>query len=84
MKPTQLIGMSAAQVQARGRRPSLRPVLGRFSTLAVVYGHLHIRCSTVHDGVRFEEVSLVYRREWTPRGLPRPVLRPILPAQEVE
>ena len=54
----------------------------RFSTVAVVYGHLHIPGSTVHDGVRFEEVSLGYPREWTPRGLPRPLLRPILPTQE--
>lgn len=54
----------------------------RFNTAAVVYGHLHIPRSAVHDGVRFEEVSLGYPREWTPRGLPRPVLRPILPTQE--
>ena len=54
----------------------------RFNTAAVVYGHLHIRGWTVHDGVRFEEVSLGYPREWTPRGLPCPVLRQILPAQE--
>jgi 3',5'-cyclic AMP phosphodiesterase CpdA len=54
----------------------------RFNVAAVVYGHLHIRRSTVHDGVRFEEVSLGYPREWTPRGLPCPVLRPILPAPE--
>ena len=52
----------------------------RFSTTAVVYGHLHIRRSAVHDGVRFEEVSLGYPREWTPRGLPSPLLRSILPA----
>jgi 3',5'-cyclic AMP phosphodiesterase CpdA len=56
----------------------------RFSTAAVVYGHLHIPRSTVHDGVRFEEVSLGYPREWTRRGLPHPILRPILPAQEPE
>jgi 3',5'-cyclic AMP phosphodiesterase CpdA len=55
---------------------------GRFSTAAVVYGHLHIPGSTVHDGVRFEEVSLGYPREWTPQGLPRPLLRLILPTQE--
>lgn len=54
----------------------------RFNIAAVVYGHLHIRGSSVHDGVRFEEVSLGYPREWTPRGLPRPVLRTILPAPE--
>jgi 3',5'-cyclic AMP phosphodiesterase CpdA len=39
----------------------------RFRAAAVVYGHLHIPRSTVHDGVRFEEVSLGYpleRRRW--------------------
>ena len=30
----------------------------RFGARAVVYGHLHIPRSTMHDGVRFEEVSL--------------------------
>jgi 3',5'-cyclic AMP phosphodiesterase CpdA len=54
----------------------------RFNTAAVIYGHLHIPGSRVHDGVRFEEVSLGYPREWTPRGLPCPVLRPVLPAPE--
>lgn len=36
----------------------------RRRTAAVVYGHLHIPRSTVHDGVRFEEVSVGYPREW--------------------
>jgi 3',5'-cyclic AMP phosphodiesterase CpdA len=49
----------------------------RFRARAVVYGHLHIPRSTVHDGVRFEEVSLGYPREWKRR--PRPLPRPILP-----
>ncbi len=40
----------------------------RFNARAVVYGHLHIPRSTVYDGVRFEEVSLGYPREWRPRG----------------
>lgn len=35
-----------------------------FSALAVVYGHLHIPRTSFHDGVRFEEVSLGYPREW--------------------
>lgn len=30
----------------------------------VVYGHLHLRASNVLDGVRFEEVSLGYPRQW--------------------
>jgi 3',5'-cyclic AMP phosphodiesterase CpdA len=53
----------------------------RFLAKAVVYGHLHIPRSTVHDGVRFEEVSLGYPRErarpgWGERHtLPRDILR---------
>ena len=38
--------------------------LQRFPIKLVVYGHLHIRTSTVRDGVRFEEVSLGYPRQW--------------------
>jgi len=52
----------------------------RFRAQAVVYGHLHIPWSTVHDGVRFEEVSLGYpleRRRWRARP---PVPRRIVPA----
>ncbi|MFF9143595.1 metallophosphoesterase family protein [Streptomyces sp. NPDC014861] len=40
----------------------------RFRAEAVVYGHLHIPRTTYHDGVRFEEVSLGYPREWRPRS----------------
>lgn len=50
----------------------------RFRTAAMVYGHLHIPRSTVHDGVPFLEVSLGYPREWRRRGLPVPLLRPVL------
>jgi 3',5'-cyclic AMP phosphodiesterase CpdA len=52
----------------------------RFRVAACVYGHLHIPRSTRQDGVRFEEVSLGYPREW--RAWPRaPVVpRQILPA----
>jgi 3',5'-cyclic AMP phosphodiesterase CpdA len=52
----------------------------RFTTLAMVYGHLHIPRTTYYDGVRFEEVSLGYPREWQPRTrqpgahLPRQIL----------
>lgn len=45
----------------------------RFRAQVVVYGHLHIPRTTWHDGVRFEEVSLGYPREWKPRGAPNPV-----------
>ncbi len=53
----------------------------RFRAAAVVYGHLHIPRTTVHDGVRFDEVSLGYPREWRRRGGP-PSLRRILPAED--
>jgi len=36
----------------------------RFRALAVVYGHLHIPRTSWEDGVRFEEVSLGYPREF--------------------
>ncbi|WP_286248483.1 metallophosphoesterase family protein [Streptomyces graminofaciens] len=52
----------------------------RFNAAAVVYGHLHIPRTTWHDGVRFEEVSVGYPREHRQRGMPRGVLRQILPA----
>jgi 3',5'-cyclic AMP phosphodiesterase CpdA len=51
----------------------------RHDVVAVVYGHLHIPRSTVYDGVRFEEVSVGYPREWRRRGGPRGP-RQILPA----
>ncbi|MFI2346535.1 metallophosphoesterase family protein [Streptomyces sp. NPDC019443] len=52
----------------------------RFNVAAMVYGHLHIPRSTVYDGVRFEEVSVGYPREWRRPGHPRTVPpRRILP-----
>ncbi|OON81914.1 metallophosphoesterase family protein [Streptomyces tsukubensis] len=51
----------------------------RFPTAAVVYGHLHIPRTTWQDGVRFEEVSIGYPREWRKRGHPRGLMRQILP-----
>jgi 3',5'-cyclic AMP phosphodiesterase CpdA len=54
----------------------------RFRAAVAVYGHLHIPRTTYYDGVRFEEVSLGYPREWARRGAaPRP-LRPILAAPQ--
>jgi 3',5'-cyclic AMP phosphodiesterase CpdA len=35
----------------------------RFNAVVVVYGHLHIRRTTWHDGVRFMDVSVGYPRE---------------------
>jgi 3',5'-cyclic AMP phosphodiesterase CpdA len=52
----------------------------RFNAAAVVYGHLHIPRTTWHDGVRFEEVSLGYPREWRARGKAPSHPRQILPA----
>ncbi|MCM2579587.1 metallophosphoesterase family protein [Streptomyces meridianus] len=56
----------------------------RHRAKAVVYGHLHIPRTTMHDGVPHQEVSLGYPREW--QRYPdwyvpgRPV--PILPTAE--
>ena len=48
----------------------------RYRAVAAVYGHLHIPRTTEYDGVRFEEVSLGYPREWGRRGgEPDPVRR---------
>ncbi|MBY8874283.1 metallophosphoesterase [Micromonospora sp. PLK6-60] len=54
----------------------------RHHAVAVVYGHLHIPRTTWHDGVRFEEVSVGYPREWRPRPHPPGRLRQILPAPD--
>jgi 3',5'-cyclic AMP phosphodiesterase CpdA len=51
----------------------------RFNAKVAVYGHLHIPRTTSYDGVRFEEVSLGYPREWQPRPNPPRVPRVILP-----
>jgi hypothetical protein len=36
----------------------------RFRAQAVISGHLHMRTTLVRDGVRHEEVSLGYPRDW--------------------
>jgi len=51
----------------------------RFGAAAVVYGHLHIPRTTYQDGVRFEEVSVGYPREWRRHGLRRGALREVFP-----
>lgn len=53
----------------------------RFNAAAVVYGHLHIPRTTWYDGVRFEEVSVGYPREWKRRPGHPLVPRRILPAE---
>jgi len=50
----------------------------RFRAASVVYGHLHIPRTTFVDGVRFDEVSLGYPREWSRFPGP-PAVRQILP-----
>lgn len=50
----------------------------RYRAACVVYGHLHIPRTTWYDGVRFEEVSVGYPREWRRLGGP-PSPRQILP-----
>ncbi|HEY5052826.1 MAG TPA: metallophosphoesterase [Solirubrobacterales bacterium] len=54
----------------------------RFDATVVVYGHLHIPFTTWRDGVRFEEVSLGYPREWGRRSRAPAALRRILPVEE--
>jgi 3',5'-cyclic AMP phosphodiesterase CpdA len=50
----------------------------RFPLSVVVSGHLHMRSTRLVDGVRFEEVSLGYPRQWqAARGL-KPYLREVL------
>lgn len=51
-----------------------------FGTEVVVSGHIHIRGTRHVDGIRFEEVSLGYPREWVGRIQPDNVFRQILPA----
>lgn len=51
----------------------------RFRAIAVVYGHLHLPRTTVHDGVRFDEVSLGYPHQWRRRSNGGPFVRRIVP-----
>lgn len=54
-----------------------------FPARVVVSGHLHMRATDVRDGVRFEEVSLGYPRDWDQgRGMNH-YLREILPGPAV-
>lgn len=49
----------------------------RFAVDTVVYGHLHLRTTRELDGVRFEEVSLGYPKQWNPQKPLRDYLRQI-------
>jgi 3',5'-cyclic AMP phosphodiesterase CpdA len=50
----------------------------RFNAAAVVYGHLHIRRTTWHDGVPFMDVSLGYPREQRNIGADTALCRVVL------
>ena len=51
----------------------------RFRAEVVVSGHLHMPATLWRDGVRFEEVSLGYPKQWDWRGDISGLLREILP-----
>lgn len=53
----------------------------RYRVDTMVYGHLHIPRTTWLDGVRFEEVSVGYPREWRKRTEAPGRLRHILPRE---
>ena len=78
-----LVGSPATRCSTRSsrcgaarRRP--RDWHTRYNAICSVYGHLHIPRTTWYDGVRFEEVSVGYPREWR-RRKPYRWLRQILP-----
>ena len=80
-----------AEALARLRWPEFGPWCGttatedwhlRFRALAVVYGHLHIPSTSWLDGVRFQEVSLGYPREWGRRASGPVLVRDVLAAPE--
>lgn len=55
----------------------------RFNAKVVVSGHLHVRATDWRDGVRFEEVSLGYPRQWVQGRDSNHYLREILPGPEM-
>lgn len=54
----------------------------QFAVTAVVSGHLHVRATDYRDGVRFEEVSLGYPRDWKRSLGLHHYLREILPGPQ--
>lgn len=50
----------------------------------VVYGHLHIPITHFRDGIRYEEVSLGYPKQWIATRPPVSFLREILPGPPME
>ena len=56
----------------------------RFRARAVISGHLHLRTTLWRDGIRFDEVSLGYPRDWrAERGIAW-YLRQVLPSTAVD
>jgi predicted phosphodiesterase len=51
----------------------------RYPVSVVVYGHMHMRSTQYRDGVRFEEVSMGYPRDWNQSRGMNYYLRQILP-----
>lgn len=51
----------------------------RFRAIACVHGHLHVRGRFWRNGIRFEEASLGYPRQWEPERGMAPYIRQILP-----
>ncbi|MDG5496702.1 metallophosphoesterase [Niveispirillum sp. BGYR6] len=57
----------------------------RFGAVVCVHGHLHVPATHWRDGVRFEEVSLGYPKQWQPHGRgPAQALRLIWPPPVTE
>ena len=54
----------------------------QYNVTAVVSGHLHMRATDYRDGVRFEEVSLGYPRDWNQDKGMAYYLREILPGPQ--
>lgn len=52
----------------------------RYRAAVLVSGHLHLRSTLVRDGIRCEEVSLGYPREWSRERSVDSFLREILPS----
>jgi 3',5'-cyclic AMP phosphodiesterase CpdA len=53
--------------------------LSQFAISTVVYGHVHVRATDYIEGVRFEEVSLGYQKNWKLEKGVKGYLREILP-----
>ncbi|MCG6893820.1 MAG: metallophosphoesterase [Desulfobacteraceae bacterium] len=51
----------------------------RYNASVVISGHLHIRGTKYRDGIRFEEVSLGYPRDWNQRYGVEHYLRRVFP-----